>query len=271
MNAMRAPPWPRRGVLVAQLHALLLQFRQRRIDVVAFEADVEQAGALRLDPLRDTGILVLAFQQLHIGLAHRQHRQPRPRPLLLYSISRPNVSRSIATDCLIESTAMAMCSMRLIFMSAPFRRSCCRCPPDTPARRCATRGQWLSSRVMSSMPFTVSGNIRPPIRSLHHADRPHMPPTSLRRRIEPGRPAVMRGQPLHPVAPASSFQCSTEPPGMADLVRAHRRIADKDQLVVRPVGPQHLPGRDRPPRTGGDYASTAAHTGSCGSSSTPGA
>jgi len=56
--------------------ALGFQFRQRTVDVLHLEADVEQPGALLLDPLGDTGVRSLTLQQLQIRLAHRQHRQP---------------------------------------------------------------------------------------------------------------------------------------------------------------------------------------------------
>src|SRR5580698_10327660 len=80
-NARPAMPDPRR--LVPQLHALRLQLRQRAIDVLHLEADMKQPSALLLNPLRNPGLRPLTLQQLQIGLAHRQHRQPRLADLLL--------------------------------------------------------------------------------------------------------------------------------------------------------------------------------------------
>ena len=111
--AMADPPG-----FVAQLHALRLQFRHGAVDVFDLEADVEQPGAFLIDPLGDAGIGPLAFQQFDIGLPDRQHRQSRLTDLLFIFQRRvPNVSRISSSDCRIESTAMAMCSTRLIFMA----------------------------------------------------------------------------------------------------------------------------------------------------------
>src|SRR5215831_18498176 len=68
---------------VAQRDALLLELRQRAIDVLHLEADVKEARALLADPLRDARFGSLALEQLDVRLADRQHGETRLADLLL--------------------------------------------------------------------------------------------------------------------------------------------------------------------------------------------
>jgi len=116
-------------------------------------------------------------------------------------------------------------------------------------------------RVMSSMPLTVSGYIRPPIRSctiLIDRTCPNFAAAS----DEPGRAAIMRGQPFQPDRASLFVPMLDGAARHGDLIRTHCRIADEDQLVIRPYVRSTC--QSAPPRhAAGDYASTAAHTGNC--------
>src|SRR5262249_23457269 len=79
-DARAAMADPRR--LVAQLHTLLPKLGESAIDVLDLEADVEEAGALLVDPLPHTGFGPLPFQELELRLADREHREPRLADLL---------------------------------------------------------------------------------------------------------------------------------------------------------------------------------------------
>src|SRR6185437_7348027 len=80
-----AMPGARR--LVDQLDPLLAQFGERAVDVLHLEADMEQALAPLGNLGADLRIARNAVQQLDIGLAHRQHRQPDVAdPLLVFEL-----------------------------------------------------------------------------------------------------------------------------------------------------------------------------------------
>jgi hypothetical protein len=82
-NAMRAPPWPMRGVSSRSLMPFLLELGQRPVDVLDLEADVKEAGAVIADPSRHARLGAFALQQLDVGLADRQHGQAGLADLLL--------------------------------------------------------------------------------------------------------------------------------------------------------------------------------------------
>src|ERR1700733_7932046 len=153
--------------------------------------------------------------------------------------------------CAVCSPAAA--SISAMTTRAPSRANNMAVARPMPAPPPVMKATLPSSRAIAHLPsvtqfarhvvYAVDGQRKHPAthQVTHHIDRPHMPPASLRRRIEPRRATVVPRQPFQPDRTCLFVPMLHGTARHADLVRTHRRVPDEDQLVVRPISPQHLP------------------------------